>query len=87
MDEKENSIAITLRSFVLPPDSEDDFPIGKPLPLRVSPGTPVGKLLEKVFAERVNRIGMVAINGKVVEGRALLADGDRVDVYELLGGG
>jgi sulfur carrier protein ThiS len=47
----------------------------------------VGKLLEKIFAERVNRIGMVAINGKVVEGRALLADGDRVDVYELLGGG
>ena len=87
MEGKENSIEITLRSFVLPPDSQDDFPIGKPLPLRVSPGTPVGKLLEKIFAERVNRIGMVAINGKVVEGEVLLADGDRVDVYELLGGG
>ena len=87
MDEKENSIAITLRSFVLPPDSEDDFPIGKPLPLRVSRGTPVGKLLEKIFAERVNRIGMVVINGKVAEGKVLLAHGDRVDVYELLGGG
>lgn len=87
MDEQENSIAITLRSFVLPPESEDDFPIGKPLPLRVSPGTPVEKLLEKIFAERVNRIGMVAINGKVAEGKVLLADGDRVDVYELLGGG
>ena len=87
MNEEENSIAITYRSFVLPPGSEDDFPIGKPLPLRVPPGTPVGKILEKIFAERVNRIGMVAINGRIVEGTALLADGDRVDIYELLGGG
>ena len=87
MDEKDDSIAITLRSFVLPPDSEDDFPIGKPLPLRVSPGTPVGKLMEKIFARKVDQIGMVVINGKVAEGKVLLADGDRVDVYEPLGGG
>ncbi|MGA2955654.1 MAG: hypothetical protein ABSF48_08030 [Thermodesulfobacteriota bacterium] len=50
MDEKDSSIAITFRSFVVPPDSEDDFPIGKHLPLRVSRGTPVGKLMEKIFA-------------------------------------
>ena len=87
MDGKENSIEITLRSFALPPDSEDDFPIGKPLPLRVSPGTPVEKLLEKIFAGKVDQIGMVVINGKVAEGKTPLADGDRVDVYELLGGG
>jgi hypothetical protein len=30
---------------------------------------------------------MVVINGKVAEGDVLLADGDRVDVYELFGGG
>jgi hypothetical protein len=87
MDGKDNSIEITLRSFVLPPDSEDDFPIGKPLPLRVSPGTPVEKLLEKIFAGKVDQIGMVVINGKVAEGKTTLADGDRVDVYEHLGGG
>ncbi len=87
MDEKENSIAITLRSFVIPPNSADDFPIGKPLPLRVPPGTPVEKLMEKIFAGKADRIGMVVINGKVAEGKVLLADGDRVDVYEPLGGG
>jgi len=87
MDEKDNSIEIILRSFVLPPESGDDFPIGQPLPVRVSPGIPVEKLLEKIFAERVNQIGIVVINGKVAEGKALLADGDRVDVYEPLGGG
>jgi len=87
MDEKDNSIAVTLRSFVLPPDSGDDFLIGQPLPLRVSPGTPVGKLMEKIFAGKVNQIGIVVINGKVAEGKVPLADGDRVDVYEPLGGG
>jgi hypothetical protein len=87
MDEKDHSIAITLRSFVLPPDSEDDFPLGKPLPLRVCSGTPVGKLLERIFARKVDQIGMVVINGKIAEGKVLLAEGDKVDVYELLGGG
>jgi hypothetical protein len=87
VNEKDDSIAITLRSFVLPPNAEDDFPLGKPLPLRVSSGTPVGKLLERLFARKVDQIGMVVINGKVAEGTALLADGDGVDVYELLGGG
>ena len=87
MDEKDNSITIRLRSFVLPPDSPDDFPVGKPLPLRVSPGTPVGKLLEKIFSGKADQIGMVVINGKVAEGKVPLADGDLVEVYELLGGG
>jgi len=87
MEEKDNSIEITLRSFVLPPESENDFPIGKPLPLRVSPGPPAEKLLEKIFGGRVDQIGMVVINGKVAEGKTPLAGGDRVDVYEHLGGG
>jgi len=87
MDEKDNSIEITLRAFILPPDSGDDFPIGQPLALRVSPGTPVGKLLEKFFAGKANQIGIVVINGKVAEGKVPLAEGDSVDVYEPLGGG
>jgi len=29
----------------------------------------------------------MAISGRVAEGKMLLADGDRVDVFELLGGG
>ena len=87
MDEKDSSITITLRSFILPPDSKDDFPIGRPFPLRVSPGTPVEKLMKKIFAGKADHIGMVAINGKVAAGEVLLADGDSVDVYELLGGG
>jgi hypothetical protein len=87
MDEKDHSIAITLRSFVLPPDAADDFPLGKPLPLRVGPGTQVGELLERTFARKVDQIGMVVINGKIADGKVLLAEGDRVDVYELLGGG
>jgi hypothetical protein len=87
MDEKDDSIAITLRSFVLPPDSAEDFPLGKPLPLRVPPGTPVGKLMERIFAGNVDQIGMVVINGKRVAEKMPLAAGDRVDVYEVLGGG
>jgi hypothetical protein len=87
MNEKEDSIAISLRSFVLPPDSDDDFPLGKPLPLRVRPETLVGKLMERIFAERMNQIGMIVINGKTVGGNEVLGDGDKVDVYEVLGGG
>jgi hypothetical protein len=87
MDDKEDSIAITLRSFVLPPDRGDDFPLGQPLALRVSPGTSAEKLMERIFADRVNQIGMVVINGKVAGGKVPLAEGDRVDVFEILGGG
>ena len=87
MDEKDSPITITLRSFVLPPDSEDDYPIGKRLPLRISRRTPVGKLIEKIFAGNADQIGMIVINGKVAEGKVPLADGDSVDVYEFLGGG
>jgi hypothetical protein len=82
----DDSISITLRSFVLPPGS-NDFPLGQPLPFRVSPGTPVGNLLEKIFGERTNQVGMVVINGKVADGMTPLKDGDRVDVFEILGGG
>ena len=87
MGDKEDSIAITLRSFVFPPGKEDDFPLGQPIPLRISPGTQLEKLLERIFADRVNQIGMVAVNGKVAEGKVLLMEGDRVDVFEILGGG
>jgi hypothetical protein len=87
MCEKDDSISITFRSFVLPTDPQDGFSLGQPLSLRVSPGTPVGRLLDRFFAERVNQIGMVVINGKVAKESLLLGEGDRVDVYELLGGG
>jgi len=87
MAQKDDSIAITLRSYVLPPGSEDDFPLGQPLPLRVSRGTPVEKLLEKFLGERTNQVGMVVINGEVAGVETLLRDGDRVDVFEILGGG
>ena len=83
----DDSITITLRSYVLPPGSEDDFPLGQPLPFGVSPGTRVGKLLEELFGERANQVGMVVINGKVAKSEMFLTDGDRVDVFEILGGG
>ena len=80
-------ISIIFRSFVLPPDAKDDYPPGKRISLRLSPGTEVGKIIDRIFAEKVNQIGMVVINGKAVERNILLEEGDRVDVYELLGGG
>ena len=83
----EKQISITFRSFVLPPDAKDDYALGKPISLRLPPGTEVGKIIDRIFAERVNQIGMVVINGKAAEKNILLAEGDRVDVYELLGGG
>jgi len=46
----------------------------------------VGKFLGKAFAGRTNYVGMVAVNGKIAEGSALLQEGDRVDIHEILGG-
>jgi sulfur carrier protein ThiS len=83
----DDSISITLRSYILPPGSEDDYPLGQPLPFRASAGTRVDKLLEELFGERANQVGMVVINGKVAESMTPLKDGDRVDVFEILGGG
>jgi hypothetical protein len=87
MSEKDDTITITLRSFVLPPDFGSDFPLGQALPLRVFRGTPVEKMVEKIFGERISQIGMVVINGKVAEGKTPLTDGDRLEVFEILGGG
>jgi hypothetical protein len=80
-------ISITLRSYVLPPGPADGFPLGQSFPFRLSAGTTVEKLLEIIFGERANQVGMVVINGKVAEGMTALTDGDRVDVFEILGGG
>ena len=82
----DDSISITLRAYVLPPGS-DDFPLGQPLVYRVSAGTVVEKLLENIFGERANQVGMVVVNGRMVIGQTPLKDGDRVDVFEILGGG
>ena len=79
-------ISITFRSFVLPPDAKDDYPPANPFSLRLPPGTEVGKIVDRIFAEKVNQIGMVVINGKVAERNVLLAEGDRVDAYALLSG-
>jgi sulfur carrier protein ThiS len=87
MAEKNDSFSITFRSYVLPPGGEDQFPLGRPMPLQVSPGTTVAGLLEKIFGERTNQVGMVVIDGRVAQGTTPLKDGDRVDVFEILGGG
>ncbi len=81
-----DSISITLRSYVLPPGS-DDFPLGQPLPYRVSAGTTVGKFLESIFGDRADQVGMAVVNGRVADGRTPLKEGDRVDAFEILGGG
>ncbi len=85
--EAKESLRITLRSFVFPPGTDDDFPVGQPVVHQVSPGTSLEKFMKDLFAERVDRVGMVAVNGKTAEESVILSEGDRVDVYELLGGG
>ena len=86
VDEIGQQIFIIFRSFVLPPDAKDDYLPGKPISLRLPAGTEVGKIIDRIFAEKVNHIGMVVINGKVAERNIVLAEGDRVDVYALLSG-
>jgi len=81
------SLAMREVAKPLPPDSGDNFPLGRSLPVQVASGTSVGKFLEKTFAGRTNYVGMVAVNGKIAEGKALLQEGDRVDIHEILGGG
>ncbi len=76
-----------MRSFVLPPESGNDFPLGKPLPIQVPSGTSVEKFLEKTFGGRKNYIGMVVVNGAISQGSVVLKEGDRVDIHEILGGG
>ncbi len=87
MDEKEKSIHIIMRSYVLPPESGDDFPLGKSLPVQVHAGTSVGKFLEDIFGGRKDYIGMVVVNGTIAKENVLLREGDRVDIHEILGGG
>ncbi len=81
------SITIVFRSFLFPVDSEDHFPLGEPIPLRIPAGTELAALLERIFGERVDQVGLVAVNGQKTDGNKGLQDGDRVDVYEILGGG
>ncbi len=87
MKKKTDFITITVRAFVTPDESIEGFDLGRPFHLNLPNNTTVGELIKKFFSKNGNQIGLTVINGEVSTKTAILSQGDKVDLYELLGGG
>ncbi len=80
-------ITVTIRSFVPPDALIVGFDLGKPFQLELPDKATLGELIKKLFSKNADQIGVIAVNGKLAAKNAILSGGDKVDLYELLGGG
>ena len=87
MNKQGDYITITVRSFVMPDKSVEGFDPGKPCRMNLFPNTTLADLITKVFLEHADQIGLTVVNGEIASKTTILSQGDKVDLYELLGGG
>jgi sulfur carrier protein ThiS len=87
MKGKNPSITVTVRSFIFSRKQIKEFDLGKPFEMVMPLGSTVEILARKILADKINQIGIIAINGKVTSGDTELREGDRVDLFELVQGG
>jgi sulfur carrier protein ThiS len=87
MPENENSIVVTVRSFVPALNPPVGYVFGEPFKMELPRGITVRELGEKILAKNINQLGITAINGKVAQAHVVLSQGDRVDLYALIEGG
>jgi sulfur carrier protein ThiS len=87
MKDKNPSITVTVRSFIFSQKQVKEFDLGKPFEMVMPLGSTVEILAKKILADKMNQLGIMAINGKATSGDRELHEGDRVDLFELIQGG
>ena len=84
---QEDSITVTIRSFLAPDEPIAGFRLGESFAMRVPGGTTLGGLTRRIFHKKFDQIGVLAVGGKLASPETLLLPGDSIDVYPLLEGG
>jgi molybdopterin converting factor small subunit len=87
MNSDEKKISVTVRSFIASSKSKVRFDLGQPFEFNLPYKSNVGELAQQILKENTNRLGIISINGKVVSEKAVLAHGDKVDLFALVSGG
>ena len=87
MTKDEDSIVVTVRSFVPALHPPAGYGFGEPFKMELPRGITAKELTERILAKNIDQLGITAINGKAALGDAVLSQGDRVDLYALIEGG
>ena len=87
MTVQNNFITVTLRSHVTPTISLDGFKPGKKIQVKLVTNTTVKELIQKLFFQKEDHIGFIAVNGVISAANTVLKEGDAVDLYSLISGG
>jgi len=87
MVEKDNSITVTIRSFVPPYPPMEGYEVGKPFRIEVPKGITLGDLAERILSQNRDQMGIMAVNGHLARKDRVLSPGDRIDFYALIDGG
>jgi hypothetical protein len=87
MTESEDSITVTVRSFVPALNPPAGYAFGEPFPMELPRGITARELAERILAKNIDRLGIIAINGQAARVDAVLSPSDRVDLFALIEGG
>ena len=85
--DQEDSITLTIRSFLFPDEPIAGFQPGESFSMNVPGGTTMEELTGKIYYKKFDQIGVMAVNGKLASAETILLSGDSVDFYPLLEGG
>jgi hypothetical protein len=80
-------MTVTIRSFVPLDEPTDRFEPGKPFDFDLPRNTALGELVKNWFSDKMNQIGIMAVNGQIASDNVILSQGDKIDLYPLLDGG
>jgi len=84
---QKNNINVTLRSHLTPSIHIEGYQPGKKIGMRLNDNLTVRDLVQQLFPDQQNRIGIIAVNGTMARDTQILQDGDAVDIYSLMPGG
>jgi len=85
--DQEDSIPLTIRSFLFPDEAIAGFQLGEPFAMKLPTGTTVQELTDNIYFKKSDQIGVTAVNGRLAPPETVLMPGDAIDFYPLLDGG
>ena len=84
---QEDSITVTIRSFISPDEPIAGFRPGESFTMNVPGGITLGGLTRRIYHKKFDQIGVMAVRGKLASEETMLLPGDSIDFYPLLEGG
>lgn len=85
--DQNDSITLTMRSFITPDEPIVGFIMGESITMNLPAVITMEGLINKIFYKKYDQIGIMAVNGKLASTETRLSPGDSIDFYPLLDGG